>query len=127
MGERQLNKILEALAVVEAAGDFPFSHLIATDGMRLNRNDTVLAISADPSPDWAKALQLIQRRGINSTAIIVDGSTFGSRADYVPLMAGLEASRHRHLSRRPVTCPSMRRWPIRSTRSTSPRTLTNSG
>lgn len=91
-GERQLNKMLEALAVVEAAGDYPFSHLIATDGMRLNRNDTVLAISADPSPEWAQALQLIQRRGINSTAVIVDGSTFGSRANYVPLMAGLEAA-----------------------------------
>lgn len=91
-GERQLNKMLEALAVVEAKGEFPFAHLIATDGMRLNRNDTVLAISADPNPEWAQALQLIQRRGINSTAIIIDGSTFGSRANYVPLMAGLEAA-----------------------------------
>lgn len=91
-GERQLNKMLEALAVVEAAGDFPFAHLIATDGMRLNRNDTVLAISADPNPEWAQALQLIQRRGINSTAVIVDGSTFGSGVDYTPLMAGLEGA-----------------------------------
>ncbi len=91
-GERQLNKILEALAVVEAAGEVPFAHLIASDGMRLNRNDTVLAISADPNPEWAQALQLIQRRGINSTAVIVDGSTFGNGANYVPLMAGLESA-----------------------------------
>jgi uncharacterized protein (DUF58 family) len=91
-GERQLNKMLEALAVVEAAGEFPFAHLIATDGMRLNRNDTVLAISADPNPEWAQALQLIQRRGINSTAVIIDSGTFGSGADYVPLLAGLESA-----------------------------------
>ena len=84
--------MLEALAVVEAAGDFPFSHLIATDGMRLNRNDTVLAISADPNPQWAQALQLIQRRGINSTAVIIDSGAFGSGANYGPLLAGLESA-----------------------------------
>lgn len=33
-GERQLNKFLEALAVVDAAGDLPFGDLVATDGVR---------------------------------------------------------------------------------------------
>ena len=90
-GERQLGKILEALAVVEAAGDLPFSHLIATDGIRLGRNDTLLAISADPNVDWAIALQQLQRRGVNSIAVIVDGSTFGSSADFLPIRVELEA------------------------------------
>ena len=54
-GERQLNKMLEALAVVEAGGDLPLANLIATEGVRLNRNDTVIAISADPSPQWAQS------------------------------------------------------------------------
>ncbi len=91
-GERQLTKILEALAVVNATGSFPFANLIANDGMRLNRNDTVVAISADPSPEWAVALQHIQRRGVNSIAVVIDGSTFGRDDDYVPLLAHLEAS-----------------------------------
>ncbi len=91
-GERQLNKLLEALAVVEADGAFPFSHLISTDGIRLNRNDTVVAISADPSRDWAVALQQIQRRGVNSVAVVIDGSTFGRPFDYDPLLIELEAS-----------------------------------
>ncbi|NJN82231.1 MAG: hypothetical protein HC802_08095, partial [Caldilineaceae bacterium] len=91
-GERQLNKILEALAVVEAVGNLPFAHLIATDGVRLNRNDTVIAISADPSPDWAVALQQIQRRGVNSIAVVVDGSSFGAAHRYDQLLGGLEAS-----------------------------------
>jgi uncharacterized protein (DUF58 family) len=91
-GERQLTKILEALAVVNASGSFPFAQLIANDGMRLNRNDTVLAISADPSPDWAVALHHIQRRGVNSIAVVLDGSTFGRQDDYTPLMAQLEAA-----------------------------------
>ncbi|MDI9547955.1 MAG: DUF58 domain-containing protein [Chloroflexota bacterium] len=90
--ERQLNKIMEALAVVSAAGDLPFAHLIATDGIRLNRNDTVLAVSADPNPEWAVALQHIQRRGVNSIAVVIDGGTFGRERDYASLLGELEAA-----------------------------------
>ncbi len=90
-GERQLTKILEALAVVNATGALPFASLIANDGMRLNRNDTVLAISSDPDPDWGVALHHIQRRGVNSVAVVIDGSSFGRSADYGPLLGQLEA------------------------------------
>ncbi|MCB0087238.1 MAG: DUF58 domain-containing protein [Caldilineaceae bacterium] len=91
-GERQMNKMLEALAVVEGKGSLPFAHLIATDSVRLNRNDTILAVSADPDPAWAVALQDSQRRGVNSIAIVVDGNTFGGHADYNELYAKFEAS-----------------------------------
>ncbi len=91
-GERQLNKILETLAVVEADGNVPFAHLVSTDGIRLNRNDTVVAVSADPSRDWAIALHQLQRRGVNSVAVVVDGSTFGRQVKYEPLLVELEAA-----------------------------------
>lgn len=90
-GERQLTKVLEALAVMNATGTLPFAHLIVNDGMRLNRNDTVLAISADPNPEWALALHQLRRRGVNSIAVVVDGSTFGRSDDYAPLFGQLEA------------------------------------
>ena len=66
--------------------------MIANDGIRLNRNDTVLAVSADPNPEWAIALQHIQRRGVNSIAVVVDGSTFGRAADYSALLGELDSS-----------------------------------
>jgi uncharacterized protein (DUF58 family) len=91
-GERQLNKMLEALAVVEPLGDLPFAQLIATDGVRLNRNDTVVAVSADPNREWAIALQQIQRRGVNSIAVIVDAASFDAPVDYAPLVAQLEST-----------------------------------
>ncbi|MFZ4663856.1 MAG: DUF58 domain-containing protein [Caldilineaceae bacterium] len=91
-GERQLNKILESLAVVEADGSLPFSHLISTDGIRLNRNDTLIAVSADPNREWAVALQQIQRRGVNSVAVVVDGTTFGGKPPYDALLVELEAA-----------------------------------
>ncbi|MCB0038202.1 MAG: DUF58 domain-containing protein [Caldilinea sp.] len=91
-GERQLHKFFEALAVVEAAGNLPFANLIATDGIRLNRNDTLLAVTPDASPEWAAALQMLQRRGVNSIALIIDATTFGSRRDYSRVQSELMAS-----------------------------------
>jgi uncharacterized protein (DUF58 family) len=91
-GERQLTKILETLAVVEAQGPYAFANLIATDGGRLNRNDTVIAVSPDPNPQWGVALQQLQRRGVNSVAIVIDGSTFGRPHDYTPVYVELEAA-----------------------------------
>ena len=91
-GERQLNKFLEALAVVEGVGDLRFADLVATDGVRLNRNDTLLAISPDPSRDWALALQMLQRRGVNSIAVVIDGASFGAPRDYGPLLSELSAT-----------------------------------
>ncbi len=97
-GERQLNKFLEALAVVEAAGNLPFANLIATDGIRLNRNDTLIAISPDPDPAWASALHMLQRRGVNSIAIVVDANTFGREHDYARAQR-TERRRRLHLQR----------------------------
>ncbi|RLT33435.1 MAG: DUF58 domain-containing protein [Chloroflexi bacterium] len=91
-GQRQIRKILEALAVSNAQGEMPFDQLLLTDGIRLNRNDIVFAISADPRPDWARALRELRRRGVNSIAVVLDGTTFGSRHPTTPLMHELEVS-----------------------------------
>lgn len=89
-GERQLTKILELLAVVEATGHLPFSQLLATDGIRLNRNDTILAISSDPRPEWARSLREMRRRGVHSIAVIIDGASFGSQLSYAGILHELE-------------------------------------
>lgn len=91
-GQRQIRKILESLAVSNPEGQMPFDQLLLTDGVRLNRNDIVLAISADPRPDWARALRELRRRGVNSIAIALDGTTFGGKTPVEPLMHELEIS-----------------------------------
>ncbi len=91
-GERQLNKFLDTLAVVEAAGPLPFAHLIATDGIRLHRNDMLIAITPDDDPAWVTALQLLQRRGVRSVAVLLDSSTFGAPRSYTAVQAQLLAS-----------------------------------
>ena len=78
--------------MVEAVGELPFADLVATDGIRLNRNDTLLAITADADPSWVAALQMLQRRGVNSVAILLDATTFGSQRSYDRVQAELLAS-----------------------------------
>jgi uncharacterized protein (DUF58 family) len=84
-GERQIRKILEALAVVQAVGTMPLAQVLTTEGVRLNRNTTILAITADPSPMWARSLREMRRRGVNSIAVLLDGASFGLRAPYEEL------------------------------------------
>lgn len=91
-GQRQIRKILESLAVTNAHGGLPFEEVLLTDGIRLNRNDVVLAISPDPRPDWARALRELRRRGVNSIAVAIDNTTFGGRTPMGPLLHELEVS-----------------------------------
>lgn len=91
-GERQLHKFFEALAVVEAVGELPFANLVATDGIRLNRNDTLIAITPDADPAWVAALQMLQRRGVNSVAVLLDANSFGSQRTYDAVQSQLLAS-----------------------------------
>lgn len=89
-GERQLSKILETLAVVQAEGAIPFGQLIATEAIRLSRNDTILAISPDPDPSWLRALREMRRRGVHSMAVVVNGRSFTPGKSYLPLFNELE-------------------------------------
>jgi len=91
-GERQMRKVLEALAVVSAEGLIPFDQLLVTEGVRLNRNDMILAVTADPDPAWVRALREIRRRGVHSVALVMDGSTFGGEDSYQDLAHELAIS-----------------------------------
>jgi uncharacterized protein (DUF58 family) len=91
-GERQMRKMLEALAVVSAEGRMSFDQLLVTEGVRLNRNDVILAITADPDPAWVRALREIRRRGVQSVAVVMDGSTFGGQESYQELSHELALS-----------------------------------
>lgn len=88
-GERQLRKILEILAVVQAEGNLPFGQVLATEGMSLNRNNTLVAISPDPSPTWAKSLREVRRRGVNSIAVCLAPDSFGGRYNASPVLQEL--------------------------------------
>ncbi len=95
-GERQMRKVLELLAGVAADGTMPFYQVLLTEGIRLSRNDVIVAISPDPDPAWVQALREMRRRGVNSVAVVLDASTFGAHHSYAELWQELALSEIPH-------------------------------
>ena len=76
-GERQLTKILETLAVVNAQGSIPFSQVLTAEGEHLARHTVLLVITPSGDPAWVAALREVGRRGLYSTAVLLAAETFG--------------------------------------------------
>lgn len=77
-GGRQMFKILEQLAVVRADGSTPFGEMLLAESGLFDRNSTLIAITSSTNEEWAHSLIEIVSRGVQSVAVIVEPSTFGS-------------------------------------------------
>jgi uncharacterized protein (DUF58 family) len=79
-GERQLSKVLEALAVLRAQGTQDFGQLIASEITRLGSSDTVILITSSTEESWAAVLPLLLRKNVKVAVVMVEPSTFGGPA-----------------------------------------------
>ena len=91
-GERQLTKILETLAVVNANGHIPFARVLTSEMESLPRHQVLVAISPATDALWIAALRDIRRRGIHDMAVLLAANTFGDAPNYHPALADLLAS-----------------------------------
>jgi len=91
-GERQLNKILETLAVIEARGQIPIAHVLATEGRHLSRNTTLIVITPSTAMDWVASLRELRRRGLQSVAVLLAASSFGVAESWKGTLSELIAS-----------------------------------
>lgn len=91
-GERQLNRLLEVLAVLRAEGAMRFSQLLADEAAKLGRNNTLVAITPSGEMDWVKSLREIKRRGLRVIAVLIDPNTFNGRGETQAAAAELLAS-----------------------------------
>jgi uncharacterized protein (DUF58 family) len=80
-GERQLNRLLEVLAVLRAEGRMRFADALALEGARLSRNHTLVAITPSAELEFVKVLREMKRRGLRVITVIVDANTFGGLAE----------------------------------------------
>ncbi len=88
-GERQINKIMELLAVLQADGAVPFARVLRAEAAVLPRGTTVIAISSSPDVDWALAVQQMVRSGQRVVAIVIDGESFGDPLPSAPVIGTL--------------------------------------
>ena len=91
-GERQLNRLLEVLAVLRAEGSINFGHVLAIESARLGRNNTLVSITPSLETGWVKSLRETKRRGLRSIAAIADVNTFGGHGDIAGVTAELLGS-----------------------------------
>lgn len=74
---RQLNEILEILAVVKGVSDFDLEHMLSLNTDHLGRGTTLIIITADQSETWVKHAEILSRRGIRIVAVLLDPASFG--------------------------------------------------
>lgn len=75
--QRQLNQILELLAVVRSGSDFDLEHVLSLNTEYLGRGTTLIVITADQSEGWVREAHTLSRRGIRLIAILLDPLSFG--------------------------------------------------
>ena len=91
-GHRQFTKILETLAVIEPVESLSFERILNAERHFLDRNVTVVAITASADNAWVAALREYRNSGISVTAVLVAASTFGELPSYRSVLAELWAS-----------------------------------
>jgi uncharacterized protein (DUF58 family) len=92
-GHRQLTKMLEALAMMRAQGDIPLTQVLLTEGERLGRGVTLIAITPSLDRTWVAAARDLARRGVRIVAVVVDPASFGGQGSAQDLIAELQMSR----------------------------------
>ncbi len=75
-GERQLDRILEVLAVARAGSGPSLAEALALDGLHFARNTLAIVITPSWHDDWQIGLRHLQRRGVKTAVISIDPSTF---------------------------------------------------
>jgi uncharacterized protein (DUF58 family) len=91
-GERQLTRLLEILAVIQARGRLPIAEALATDGATLARHTTLIVITPSTDSRWVTVLRGLRARGVHGVAILLAGRTFGPAPDWAPTLADIQAS-----------------------------------
>jgi uncharacterized protein (DUF58 family) len=91
-GPRQLQKILERLAVIRADGEVPLGEVILSEALHLNRHTTVVAITPSLDDGWVVALQFLEQRGVKSVAVLVEPGTFGGQEGSLLQVSALAAA-----------------------------------
>jgi uncharacterized protein (DUF58 family) len=84
-GERQLNRILETLAVLRAKGEMPIRAVLDTESHLFARGTTVIVITPTPDEKWAIAARQLARRGLRVVSVLINGESFGGKRSSAPL------------------------------------------
>jgi uncharacterized protein (DUF58 family) len=84
-GERQLNRILETLAVLQAKGEVPIQDVLNSESHLFARGTTVIVITPTPDEKWAVSARQLARRGLRVVSVLINRESFGDHHSSVGL------------------------------------------
>lgn len=91
-GERQLNRILETLAVLRTEGNVPIARLLESEAQLLPKGSTAIVITPTTSHEWLTAARQQMRRGLRVVTVFVNPASFGGPRSSTPIAEMLQAS-----------------------------------
>lgn len=75
-GDRQIERVLELLAVVNVGSGVPLKEALSLDAFHFGRNTVAIVITPSNSRDWHDGLRHLQRRGVQIAVVGLDASSF---------------------------------------------------
>ncbi len=91
-GPRQLNKVLELLAVVRATSSTSLDELLISEDGRFSRRSSVVVITATTEEQWVRQCRSLVNRGVSASAVLLEAGTFGGAPGSIFLVAALAAA-----------------------------------
>jgi uncharacterized protein (DUF58 family) len=91
-GERQMNRILETLAVLRAQGQVAIQDVLDAESQIFLRGTTVIVISPSVQEGFATMMRQLVRRGLSAVPIVVDPESFGGRNSAKAVAEMMQAS-----------------------------------
>jgi len=91
-GDRQIERVLELLAVVRAGPGPDLKEALATDALHFGRNTVAIVITPSTSRDWHDGLQHLQRRGVQVAVVGLDAASFENAPPEEDTLALLEGA-----------------------------------
>jgi uncharacterized protein (DUF58 family) len=90
-GERQINRILETLAVLRAEGQVAIEDVVNAESKIFPRGTTIIVISPTTREQWATSARELTRTGLRVVTILIDPESFGGRTSAAGLASLLQA------------------------------------
>ena len=76
-GEEHYSRMMEALALVQASGEIPIDHVIATRMKPVISDSTIVVVSPATTPSLADAVRQLRIRGVLVSVVLLDPASFG--------------------------------------------------
>lgn len=92
-GIRQLNRVLQSLAVARSFARYSLAQMLALETPYFTRGTTLVIVTSSLDSDWVTEAQILSRRGIRPVAILVDPYSFGGASSADDIAALLRLAR----------------------------------